>query len=55
MENFENYGVLEMDAKEMVTTDGGFYGFNWGAFWRGVGIGGGLGIGGYAGYQSVMA
>ncbi len=23
MEKLENYGVLEMDAREMVTTDGG--------------------------------
>lgn len=56
MEKLETFGTQELSMNELVETDGGLiFGFNWGGFFRGVGIGAGLGIGAYAGYQSVMA
>ena len=58
MKNLENYGVLELDAKEINNIDGGFVpilgtsGVSWGNFWRGVGIGTATGAAGAAAYYS---
>ena len=48
MKNLENYGVLEMNTREIQGTDGGFWllstsGVSWGNFWKGVGIGSAIG------------
>jgi hypothetical protein len=47
MKNLENYGVLEMGAKEITEIEGGFLlgtsGVSWGNFWKGVGIGSAIG------------
>jgi hypothetical protein len=47
MKNLENYGVLELNAKEISETEGGFLlgtsGVSWGNFWKGVGIGSAIG------------
>lgn len=57
MKNLENFGVQEMDAREIKETDGGLFfgtsgGFNWANFWRGVTIGAGAGGAGAAAYYS---
>ena len=58
MKNLENYGVLEMDAKEVKNIEGGFIpilgssGVSWGNFWKGVGWGVGAGAAGAAAYYA---
>jgi hypothetical protein len=57
MKKMEVMGIREMDASEMRNENGGFLlgtsGFNWGAFWKGCGIG--LGIGAMAGTAAYIA
>ena len=43
--DLNDFGVQEMNAVEMLTSEGGIvFGFNWGMFWSGCKIG--LGVGG---------
>jgi len=56
MKNLENFGVQELDTKEITKIEGGFLfsssGLNWGNFWRGMTIGAASGGAGAAAYYA---